>query len=131
MAKDNKIEKISDPGELDKILKRTNPVVWIVLGMIIILLIVFFLWTFFTTLEVKVHLDADIFNSRVVATTDDTNIDRLSVGQKAYIGGMTGIVAAKEDDGRIIISDMPLDNGSYDCFVVVKEIKPIEFLLNN
>ena len=77
-------ETINNPDELNKLLQRNNPLVWIILGVVLIALIAFFVWACTTTLEVNVPV-----------------YDAVS-------------------------SDI-----SGEVTTVVKEVRPIDFLLNN
>lgn len=129
--KDKKVNKnISGPEELDKILKRTNPVVWIVLGAHILLLLNFFLWTVLATIEQKVEMTAVVSDRSVAIYSEEESVKSISAGQKVYIEDEAGTVLSVEDDGTILISDMPLKDGAYKCKIVIREIKPVEFLMN-
>ena len=77
-------ETINNPDELNKLLQRNNPLVWIILGVVLILLVAFFVWACTTTLEANVPV-YDAANS--------------------------------SDTGEVQ--------------TVVKEVRPIDFLLNN
>lgn len=77
-------ETINNPDELNKLLQRNNPLVWIILGVVLIILIAFFVWACTTTLEANVPV-----------------YDAVNTG----------------DSGEVT--------------TVVKEVKPIDFLLDN
>ena len=129
--KDKKVNKnISGPEELDKILKRTNPVVWIVLGAHILLLLIFFLWTILATIEQKVEMTAVVSDQNVAIYSEEESVKSIAAGQKVYIDDEAGTVLSVEDDGTVLISDMPLKDGAYKCTIVIREIKPVEFLMN-
>lgn len=129
--KDKKVNKnISGPEELDKILKRTNPVVWIVLGVHILLLLNFFLWTIFATIEQKVEMTAVVSDRSVAIYSEEESVKSIAAGQKVYIEDEAGTVLSVEDDGTVLISDMPLKDGAYKCKIIIREIKPVEFLMN-
>ena len=126
----NTNNRISGPEELDKILKKTNPLVWVVLGVIIALLLDLFLWAFLGTLEQKVSLPAKVSETKVAAFADETSKESLAVGQKVYIGDKEGTILSIENDGKVTISEVPVADGEYDCYVVIRQIKPINFLLD-
>lgn len=121
--------RISGPEELDKILKRTNPLVWIVLVGNVVLLLLFFLWAILGTVKQETEMTAIVSEGSVSIYAGD-NIGQVKEGQKVYIEGETGTIVSVTDDGTILISDMPLDDGAYTCNIVIREIKPIEFLLD-
>ncbi len=77
-------ETINNPDELNKLLQRNNPLVWIILGIVLIALIAFFVWACTTTLEANVP----VYES--ATSTDQSEVT-----------------------------------------TVVKEIRPIDFLLGN
>lgn len=129
MAKKNNDNRISNPEELDKILQKTNPLVWVVLGALIVLLLNFFAWTIMTTLEIKVSLKAQVSNEKVTAYANAQDIDKIKAGQKVYMQDMEGETLSVESDGKVILSEFPIKDGEYDCYVVVREVKPIDFLL--
>lgn len=77
-------ETINNPDELNKLLQRNNPFVWIILGVVLILLIAFFVWACTTTLQANVP-----------------------------------------------VYDAVSSSASDEVQTVVKEIRPIDFLLGN
>ena len=52
MKKEN--DTINNPNELNKLLQKNSPLVWIILGVVLLVLIAFFVWACITTLEVNV-----------------------------------------------------------------------------
>jgi len=123
-------KRISGPEELDKILKKTNPLVWVILGIVILFLFNLFLWGFLATLEQKVSLPATVKDSKITLYANKSNADAIKEGQKAYIEDKTATVLSVADDGKIDISDVPIADGTYNCYIVIREIKPINFLLD-
>ena len=123
-------KRISGPEELDKILKKTNPMVWVILGIVITCLLNLILWAFLATLEQKVSLPAKVSDTNVSVYADENNLDKLAVGQKVYIGDKEAEVLSVGEDGKVEISRVPIADGEYDCYVVIRQIRPISFLLN-
>ncbi len=63
MSKKN--QSINNPDELNKILQKTNPIVWIVLGIVLLLLVALFVWASFTTLDVNVLVDGELIEKQI------------------------------------------------------------------
>ena len=63
MSKKN--QSINNPDELNKILQKTNPLVWIVLGIVLIMLIALFVWAVFTTLDVNVLVNGEMVEKQI------------------------------------------------------------------
>ena len=129
MKKEN--QNISNPDELNKILQRTNPLVWITLGIVLLVLVLLLVWSVITTLEIKTHGTANV-NSQVASIyVDESKASEVEIGDKIYISDKEGEIVGVENDGHYTSSNIQLDDGEYDAYIVVKEIRPIEFLLGN
>ncbi len=63
MSKKN--QSINNPDELNKILQKTNPLVWIVLGIVLLLLVALFVWASLTTLDVNVLVDGELIEKQI------------------------------------------------------------------
>lgn len=123
--------KISNPDELNKNLSYNSPVTWIVLGTVILLLAGFFAWSLIYKIQIKLFGTANIASGAVTLTlNDETKSNELKVGQKVYVSGDEGVISSI-DDGHAIVSDITLADGEYTCYVVINELKPIEFWFNN
>ena len=123
--------KISNPDELNKNLSYNSPVTWIVLGTVILLLVGFFAWSLIHKIQVK--LFGTVTNTSGAITLilkDESKSGEIKVGQKVYVTGDEGVISSI--DGSIKVSDITLADGqSLDCYVVINELKPIEFWFNN
>ncbi|MBE5898584.1 MAG: hypothetical protein E7279_03190 [Lachnospiraceae bacterium] len=129
MKKEN--QNISNPDELNKILQKTNPLVWITLGIVLLVLVLLLAWSVITTLEIKTHGTANVKSQMASIYVDEAKADGIDVGDKIYISGKEGEIVGVENDGHYTSSNIQLDDGEYDAYIVVKEIRPIEFLLGN
>ena len=123
--------KISNPDELNKNLSYNSPVTWIVLGTVILLLVGFFAWSLIYKIQVK--LFGTVTNTSGAITLilkDESKSGEIKVGQKVYVTGDEGVISSI--DGSIKVSDITLADGqSLDCYVVINELKPIEFWFKN
>ena len=129
MKKEN--QNISNPDELNKILQKTNPLVWITLGIVLLVLVLLLVWSVITTLEIKTHGTANVKSQMASIYVDEAKADGIDVGDKIYISDKEGEIVGVENDGHYTSSNIQLDDGEYDAYIVVKEIRPIEFLLGN
>ncbi len=129
MKKEN--QNISNPDELNKILQKTNPLVWITLGVVLLVLVLLLVWSVITTLEIKTHGTANVKSQMASIYVDEAKADGIDVGDKIYISDKEGEIVGVENDGHYTSSNIQLDDGEYDAYIVVKEIRPIEFLLGN
>jgi len=123
--------RISNPDELNKNLSYNSPVTWIVLGTVILLLVGFFAWSLIYKIQIK--LFGTVTNTSGAITLilkDESKLGEIKVGQKVYVTGDEGVISSI--DGSIKVSDITLADGqSLDCYVVINELKPIEFWFNN
>ena len=124
--------KISNPDELNKNLSYNSPVTWIVLGTVILLLAGFFAWSLIYKIQIKLFGTITNTGGNITLTLkDESKSGEIKVDQKVYVTDDEGVISSV-DENHIFVSDITLADGqSIDCYVVVKEIKPIEFWFNN
>lgn len=120
---------ITNPDELNKHLQYTSFVTWAILGAVILSLAGFFTWSFVYKIQDKIVGEATINNGEVVLNIDEKQKSRLQAGQKVYIADQVGEILSIEDDTPII-SLFDLEDDIYSFTVVVKEMRPIDFLFN-
>lgn len=123
-----KLPNISSPAELDRHLQQTSISTWVVLGVVIASLLAFFAWSFFGRIPIKISGKADVTSSQIILRVDPKDHDRLAIGQIVYILDQVGEIVSLGDP---VLAAMPsnLPEGEYDYRVVLKEAKPIDFLL--
>ena len=122
------ITNITNPDDLDKVLKHTSPMTWITLGIVAALLISFFVWSLIYKVAIKITGIANINNSEVTLHVEESHLTELVVGQKVYIKDKEGEILSIKDDGQPVVSNMTLDDGEYTYYIVVKEVHPFDFL---
>lgn len=124
--------RITNPDELNKNLSYNSPVTWIVLGTVILLLAGFFAWSLIYKVQIK--LSAIVYvesGSATLVLKDESKTNQLKVSQKVYASGDEGVISSI-DGNNITVDDITLSDGHYeDCYVVINELKPIEFWFNN
>ena len=120
--------KISNPDEFNKYLQHTSPMTWIVLGLTIALMIAFFAWSFLFKVKIKLTGQAEVTSGAVTLHIKDSDLNKLEVGQKVCIKNLEGEIISFLDD-QPVVSNFALDNGEYTYTLVLKETRPINFLL--
>ena len=129
MSKKNKNIGITNPDELNKHLQYTSISTWIVLGAVILSLAGLFTWSFVYKIQEKITGKASISSGAVTLTIEESQKPRLAVGQKVYIADKVGEIKSI-DDGNPVVSLFDLEDGSnYTYTIVVKEMRPIDFLI--
>lgn len=129
MSKKNKNIGITNPDELNKHLQYTSITTWIVLGAVILSLAGLFAWSFIYKIQEKITGKASISSGAVTLTIEESQKPRLSVGQKVYIADKVGEIKSI-NDGNPVVSLFDLEDGSnYTYTIVVKEMRPIDFLI--
>ena len=119
-------EKITSPEDLNRYLHPTNPITWILLGIIILCLIGLFVWAFTAKISYKISGTVEIVNKEASINIDEKYLNDIKVGQKIYIMEIEGEVLSI-DDNKVVISSFDLADGNYDYFLILKTIRPIDF----
>lgn len=120
---------VSNQDELNKYLQHTSPVTWIILSLVIAILLGFFIWSFLYKLKIKLTGSATIVSNEVTLHVDDADLGKLQAGQYVYISGKEGSILSIKDDGQPVVSNFDLANGEYTYTVIIKEMRPIDFLI--
>ena len=128
MGKKNKNTGITNPDELNKHLQYTSITTWIVLGAVILSLAGLFTWSFVYKIQEKIFGKASIASGAVTLTIEESQKSRLAVGQKVYIADKVGEILSI-DDGNPVVSLFDLADNEYTYTIVVKEMRPIDFLI--
>lgn len=126
-----KKEKISiaNPDELNKHLQYTSPTTWIILGIVMALLLSFIVWSCIFKIKIKITGTASINNNEVTIHIEEADKNKIEVGQKVYISNLEGEIKEIVND-EPVITTFELPNGDYSYYIVIKEMKPIDFLTN-
>jgi len=120
--------RISNQEEFNKHLQHTSPVTWIVLGLSIILLVAFFVWSFLFKMTVRFSGQASVNNGAVTLSISNSDIKKLKAGSKIYINDIEGEIISFVDN-KPVVSNFALEDGEY-TYLAVGEARPIDFLLN-
>ena len=122
-------KSISNPDELNKNLQYTSPFTWIILGASALALIGFFVWSCLFTIKVKVFGNATVKDGEVVLVVEESNKNKLAIGQKIIISDKEGSIISI-DNNEPVVSRFDLEDGNYTYTLILEERKPIDFLLN-
>ena len=125
-------DKITSPEQLNDYLRVTNPRVWVVFVVVILIMIAFVAWSFAGTIETLTDAKAVITGGRaelIVLNAEPGSVKKgmtVRVGKDEY-----EISEVSEDEYGRVIAYAPIgkDDGSYDAKIVTESITPISFLL--
>lgn len=120
---------VSNPDELNKYLQKTSFVVWFILGIVVSILLSFFVWSMIYKVKVKISGLADISSGEVTLHVEEKSLKQLEIGQKVYIQNQELEISSLDDNNQPTLTKSTLEDGEYPYYIVVKEIKPIEFLI--
>ena len=120
--------RISNPDELNKHIQHTSLISWLVLGLTIILLVAFFSWSIIYKMKVKLTGKAQITSGAVILNINKADLNKVAVGQKVYIENLEGEILSFLDNQPVVTS-FALSDGEYTYTLVLKEARPIDFLL--
>ncbi len=140
---------ISSPDELHDYMKVTNPGLWVLLSLIVLILIGFIVYASTTVMESTVPLDVYVENIAVdekgnhlisvTAVLSETLKDRFTPGMEVRFAGDKGkgkISMVLEDGGEqtigIAMDDptMAFPDGVYEAEIITEKTTPIHFLIN-
>lgn len=121
---------ISNPDELNKHLQYSSPVTWIVLSLVILLIAGFFTWSALYKLDVKVSGSATISGGVATLNVNEDSLSKLEVGQKVYISKQEGEILSFDENKQPVVSNFPISDGEYSYYIVIKQIRPINFLID-
>ena len=125
---EKKNASIASPDELNKHLQQTNPFTWIILGLVTVILLGFFVWSFIFKLQIKLTGTALIESGNVTLEVNRAELNKLKVDQKVLIGEKEGKIISLKEDGQPNISKFELSDGEYKYIIIVEQ-RPADFLL--
>lgn len=126
MKKNN--STISNPDELNKYLQHSSIVTWLILGLVSAILVGLFVWASIYKLKIKLTGKAIITDEIATLNVGESDLFKLKEGQIVYISGKEGLLSF-DNDGKPI-SQFELADGEYTYSIILKEVKPINFLIN-
>ena len=126
------LERISSPEQLTDYLKITNPGVWVILSAVILLLAGLFAWSMIGTLETTATAKVIVSNDTAQIVPIDADIITEGMVFRVNSEEYTVALAENDDLGRYFgMASVDLPDGIYSGTIVVDQVHPIDFLLNN
>ena len=132
LFREKALERISSPEKLTEYLRVTNPGIWAVLGVVVLLLGGLLLWSAIGTLETTA--DAKIIVKSHTATVVLEEGGNITSDMTVKIQSNEYAIASTDTDeyGRTYgITEAQLPDGTYSGTVVVEVVRPIDFLLES
>ncbi|MBR4655562.1 MAG: hypothetical protein IKO68_03060 [Oscillospiraceae bacterium] len=126
------VEKISSPDLLSDYLRVTNPGVWVVLAVVILLLAGLLVWACVGTLETTAAAKVIVEDHKAEVFLPDGS--SVEAGMPLRVAGQEVKIASVETDkyGRTLCyAELFVPDGTYDGVVVVQQIRPISFLFKS
>ncbi|MCR5168705.1 MAG: hypothetical protein K6C13_16050 [Oscillospiraceae bacterium] len=125
------LDSISSPEQLTDYIHVTNPGIWVLFAVIILMLAGFIAWASVGHLETVADAKAAVIDG----TAHITVYDRCDVisGMTVRIGNEEFTVSSVEQDEMghtIAYSSVTLADGIYDAGIVTETVSPISFLLS-
>ena len=121
---------IASPDQLDKHLQSSSPITWIILLTTIGAMLAFFIWSCIYKLPIRLSGNAIVEGGKATLVVDDKDKDKLKAGEKVYISNQEGVLSYIED--KPVVTNLSLADGryTYRTDIVIKEIHPIDYLIN-
>ena len=124
------LERISSPEQLTDYLRVTNPGIWVILAIVILLLGSLIAWSSVGTLETTAEVKVIVSDHTAQVISPDGA--GMSGGMILRVSGQEILLASAETDeyGRSVgTAEVSLPDGTYDGVIVTEQIRPIDFLL--
>ena len=126
----NKDVRINSPEDLNKHLQHSSPITWIILTLVTAMLAAFFAWSCIYKLTIKIMGKADVVSGEATLHINESDLDKLKVGQKVYINNLEGQILSINDDKQPEVSTFDLEDGTYTYKVIIGQKRPIDFLIS-
>lgn len=149
----NNIEHVSAPEQLNDYIKATSPGIWIILAAVAVLLTGFIVWGTVGTLETKLDVAAVSDSGTVTCYVKEADFSDIGMDNTVRIGGSEYTVASISDlpisvddsftDYALHIGGLTtgewvyavtlngaLPDGVYEAEIVTDSVSPVSFLFN-
>ena len=132
LFREKTLKRISSPEKLTDYLRVTNPGVWVLLAVVILLLGGMLIWASVGTLETTVS--AKIIVKENVALVAPEGNNQVKGGMPLRINDADYVIQTTTEDeyGRVFgMAEVTLPDGTYEGIVVIEQIRPIDFLFES
>ena len=126
------LDKIQSPEQLNDYMKVTNPGIWIILAAVILLLGGLFAWSMVGKLETTAKAVAVVEDGTAKVSLTQIASAPITSDMSVRIESQDYAISTVERDehGReVAYSPVKLADGNYDAKVILETITPIKFLL--
>lgn len=129
------LEKVKSPESLDDYIQVTSPSIWIVLLSVIVLFIGVCAWAVFGHVNNSVPTVVRVRNGSAMCFVLIDNRNTINEGMKVRFKDFEGVIEkieqGTEDSYFAFLSGVYVcDDGYYEGDIVLKQYKPISFVLN-
>lgn len=142
-ARETKGRRITSPAELHDYIHVTNPNLWILLALIILMLVGLIILASTITIENTMPVQVEVINvlsgevSMVSCTLSDERKTHVKIGMEVRVAGEKGTVQEIIEDDQTTSAMITLDRegvklkeGIYDAAIVLERTTAISFLMS-
>lgn len=123
------LDRISSPEDLTDYLKVTNPGVWVVLAVVIVLLCGIFVWSCVGTLETKEKASVIVEDHSAIVVLTDSNVLKEGMPLRVSTEEVTIASVYSDEYGRLVgKAEIALPDGTYEGTLITDQTHPIDFL---
>jgi hypothetical protein len=150
------LEHVASPEQLTDYIRVSNPGVWLLLSIIVVLLVAAIAWAVFGSLPTMAIVNASVKNGQVVSYVDSGTAAQLKPGMAVQIGGVSGLISgiasqplsaaelraicasdyeesmlkAGDWNYAIEVTIAGVPDGLHPMSIILNRIRPISFLVN-
>lgn len=128
------LDKVKSPESLDDYIQVANPSIWLVLISIVLLLIGACIWGVFGHIDSVIETKVYVEDSVIVCNIPEENASSVEEGMAVRFNDCEATVKdIKKIDKNYVCelqSDQPITDGIYDGSIVIKSVKPMNFIMN-
>ena len=125
------LDRINSPEQLHDYMKVTNPGIWIIFAVVILLLVGMFAWASVGKLETTANAMAVIENGTATVMLTDMTAAKITSDMSVRINSQDYKISTVNYDeyGRAVsYAPVALADGNYDAKIVIETISPMKFL---
>ncbi len=151
--REKSMKRVSSPEQLNDYVKVTNPGIWMILIIIILLLIGLGVWSIFGSLDTVISVGAQCRDGVLTCYIKEEDAVNVKMGMKVMVDGIKyelaevseqSVSLGKDTDAAILHAgkltegervytawaDAELEDGIYKAAIITESIHPIIFVLN-
>lgn len=151
--REESINKVSSPEELNDYIKVSNPGMWLILSGVIILLIGICVWGAFGHLDTTIISGAVCSDGIMTCYIKESDIDSVEKGMTVSAGGNEYVISAVSSAPQQLTEDIDpyvlhigslesgewaytatfevkTDDGVYEAIITTESISPMSFIIN-